>query len=49
MINETVTNKHYLPEAAIEAFLDASQRRILCWVVQESDPATSGILQSARL
>src|ERR1700686_122732 len=23
MINETVTNKHYLPEAAIEAFLDA--------------------------
>src|SRR5258708_12815952 len=23
MINETATNKHYLPEAAIEAFLDA--------------------------
>ena len=23
MINETVTNKHYLPEAAMEAFLDA--------------------------
>jgi len=38
MINETVTNKHYLPEAAIEAFLDAPNEESFAALFKSLNP-----------